>query len=160
MHRRSFLIGIGSLMAAPIIVKASSLMPVKVMQPLIPFDIERIVISARSKYLKAEYTIERLSSYEDTLVSEITKLWEQDQSNSDIFIKRVNDEIIKPRRSLIVNTVRSVFVPDAPGGSDRACPESSQVSVRNGRAWLGWKPGGHSLSCVCYEGKPGKFRVL
>lgn len=60
MHRRSFLFGLGAVVAAPMIVKASSLMPVKVMNPtLFPemeFSIEKISVIAKSRALKASWT--------------------------------------------------------------------------------------------------------
>jgi hypothetical protein len=64
--RRGFLTGLGALfVTAPAIVKATSIMPVKVMQPLqIPgfpemaFSIEKVTVAAKSRQLKANWTME------------------------------------------------------------------------------------------------------
>lgn len=61
LDRRGFITGLVALVAAPTIVRASSLMPIKVMKPLYPvmdFKVERIMVTAQSRTLSATYTVE------------------------------------------------------------------------------------------------------
>lgn len=65
--RRGFLFGLGALVAAPAIVKAEILMPVRgIIMPVVggplpldlSFEIEKITVTAPSRRLLAQYTME------------------------------------------------------------------------------------------------------
>lgn len=74
--RRSFITGLVSFVAAPAIVRASSLMPVKNFSitnigsgyPEMAFDIERIVVIAKSHCLTARYCFEEFGVGYDLII--------------------------------------------------------------------------------------------